>query len=134
MNPNNPSTNTPNRRKQIGLFVVTVLVAALVAVGGLAKGFEQAGLILRRNAGAGIPDMEGETGGARFDIDEDGAAAREFQRVADKIEQDLAQAAGIAFIIRHRRAEGADREIETRLQDTRGRLVEAERVAAEAHV
>ena len=36
MNPNNPSTNSPNRRKQIGLFVVTVLVAALVAVGGLA--------------------------------------------------------------------------------------------------
>lgn len=36
MNPNTPSTNTPNRRKQIGLFVVTVLVAALVAVGGLA--------------------------------------------------------------------------------------------------
>jgi nitrite reductase (cytochrome c-552) len=36
MNPNTLSTNTPNRRKQIGLFVVTVLVAALVAVGGLA--------------------------------------------------------------------------------------------------
>jgi nitrite reductase (cytochrome c-552) len=36
MNPNTPSTNTSNRRKQLGLFVATVLVAALVAVGGLA--------------------------------------------------------------------------------------------------
>lgn len=36
MKPNTPSTNTPNRRRQLGLFVATVLVAALVAVGGLA--------------------------------------------------------------------------------------------------
>lgn len=36
MNPNTPSTHTSQRRKQLGLFVATVLVAALVAVGGLA--------------------------------------------------------------------------------------------------
>lgn len=36
MNANTPSTSAPNRRKQVALFVATVFVAALVAVGGLA--------------------------------------------------------------------------------------------------
>jgi hypothetical protein len=89
---------------------------AAVAIGipgrRLAKRLEQAGLIFRRDPRSGVADMEGETVSARLDIDEHGAALCKFQGVADKIEQDLAQASGVALIHRHRPADGAHGKVE----------------------
>ncbi len=46
--------------------------------------------------------MQGKPGGERLDIDKDGALPREFQGIANEIEQDLAQPAGIPCVNRDR--------------------------------
>src|SRR6516165_11372664 len=63
---------------------------------GLLKLLKQLGLIGSGDAGSGVTDRDMECAIIRFSLDGDLAGISEFDGVADKIDQDLRQAASVA--------------------------------------